>query len=263
MRTKSLERKMLEKIKNAYSAIGPQKNIKNSNVFYFHGKYWRNSVISPVFVADNQVSTKMLNVTSQHFSKLKVNSPFDSVKPYINFISAGLMSGRDLKVFKKNGWKQEKWSRKHVLNAWTKPIAARLPPGYSAVIGNYFDKRLLKDHWQVMNTNFPLKKNFRKFFDLWHKKVSKNVKTVVIYRNGTQPVASGLVITGKSGSFLYCGSVLPRFRGQGLWKCLTAIRQSVSFVEGGVWILLSENPQIKRSGDICLNFRTFTFDLGK
>ncbi len=247
----------IAQIMDVYSGMGIQKKISGTKYYYYHAQYWRNPVLSPYLFSKEQIDLKLLKSTEKHFAKEKALSPYDSKVAYINLIKNSSKSKGHLTVLNNAGWKRSLENRKFVINVWSQPIASHLPKGYSVKVGAYFDAQIHRDLWKTMNRNFPLEAAFEKYLNLWHRKIHKNVKAVVIYDPKKKPVASGLVITGKAGAFLYCGSVNWEHRNKGLWKCLVAIRQSISHVEDGIWVMLSENKLIKSSGQFCFPMETY------
>lgn len=251
------EKKIFKKITNVYSNMGVRQKIFGTTSYYYHALYWRNYVLSPYFLSNDQVDSKLLKAIETHFSKQKISSPFDAKLAYINLITNSGKKNPHRDILKSAGWEKQFPERKFILNVWHQPVASQLPKGYSVKVGAYFDPTLQKDLWKVMKQNFPLQDQFQKYLNLWHRKIHKNVQAVVIYDSKKKPAASGLVITGQTGAFLYCGSVNFEHRQKGLWKCLVAIRQSVSHVDEGIWVMLSENKLIRNSGQIWFPMETY------
>ena len=84
----------------------------------------------------------------------------------------------------------------------------------------------------------------------------------MIYNSNGTAVGAGAVTTKNKSSFLWVGSITPKFQGKGLWYGLVAARQLVSKELGAeFWLTSTNNPRIIGRGDKSLSYDIYVKDI--
>jgi len=247
---KKLSKNKIDKISRCYEGLGAQTYIRNADISYFLCPFWRNSVMTPIFINQTQFDSKLLVMIENYFKRNIFKDPFCSNMPYLNLVQDSYFDLNKIRVQVKNGGWNYRQKNPMWVCVWEKPMPLQIPKGYSFRVGKYFDPELYKDFHKIMRETFMSSDIFMANLDKLHRKINQNVHLVIIYNSKSIAVGGGLVASGKHGSYLYCGAISKRYRRRGLWKFLVAARQSVSMKSlDHAWVMTTRHLHLTKSSD--------------
>lgn len=253
---------IIELVENSYSGMGSREKGLPQKFFNFINPYWQNGVISPLFLKeDEDLEAKDLKKIEKYFknaSGLKFN---DKKQAHYNIlIGSGVRKpSSQEKVLLESGWTK---SADTVLNYWLKPIQLKLPEGYYFASASTQPSKLRNDFFELTSVGFKTDKIFeQRLINSWAN-ILDSTRLVVLYHPDGTPVGSGAVTTKNNCSFLWVGTINPKFQGKGLWYGLVAARQLVSKEMGSeFWLTSTNNPRIIGRGDKSLSYDIYVKDL--
>jgi hypothetical protein len=255
----NLQATELRLIRHCFEPLGKLTHISGSKISFFECPAWRNPVMSTIFPAGRDLSNRDIAALTTHFANSKRRGTYDVASPYISLLEGAHNSSANQARLRKAGWVQSKKTRGWI-NLWTAAVPITIPKGFTFQAGDVFDLKLHRDFLRMQIRNFGSSKPFNDELDRLNRKFGARLICVVIYNRNSRPVASGLVINGASGSYLYSGSVDAKYRGRGLWRLLTAVRMSFASSHGGkphAWLMLTRTPHLSKSGQISRRIETF------
>jgi hypothetical protein len=244
-----ISKSLLKKIHGAYASLGERPKNTPMNVSLFHCDRWRNPTMSPYHLAAG-LKRNDFEAATRFFGKLRPSRDFETVGPYLNVVGTSADIRQAAKLAKAAGWEKRKYDPVPVLNVWEKPLPLELPKGFYFSAGRFSDRKLNRDFLFTMRKNFGTKPKFIREVSAMIKGLGEGIQLVVLYHESGAVAGAGLVATKNGGSFLFCGSICPQYRGRGLWNALVAARQMVSQDRGSeFWITTTGNARIKGKGD--------------
>lgn len=242
-----LSAQRIRQIQDCFSSQGAKHSVSGRSLYWYEASHWRTPVMSPLFLQKKILTASELKKITQSFAESEVQSPHNYQGSYLCILKDAYFSKLNSKVLSEAHWYKDR-NKTSYLNIWISPEKTPLPKGLRARVGDYFDREIHRDLWQLLDRNFKSPPSFRKYMDLWHQQVKEDVRAVLIY-DQKSPIACGLVVQGRTGAFLYCGAVDKKYRQQGLWRCLVSLRQSIlAPCSHPIWVMISQNPQIQKKG---------------
>ena len=243
----------------SYSSLGSRPKSISNRISFYHCHRWMNPVMSPAFLQVDDAAKKDFEAIAKHFLKGKSRGsfPYDSAQPYLNFIPKTKSHLSRAKTLSASlGW--EHLPRQDCLNAWDKALPLELPKNYYFASGRYFERPIYRAFLKTMQENFKSTPKFMIELNHMIKGIEPNLRTVIIYHSSGQIAGAGLVSTANGTSYLFCGSIMKRHRGKGLWRSLVAARQLVSLAQGSrFWITTTGNPLITKKGQYSFQVHRF------
>lgn len=242
----------LRLIQDCYSGLGNRANLPPA-FFGYHLPYWRNSIMSPIFLQKKTLSCLDLVELEKKFKSYPKRNAHDQKNVYFQIIED--KSVYNLKqialIASQQGWRESKSS---TINVWKNKTSFNLPKGFYFTAGEYSSSYLKNDFKKLMWLAFGSNEKF-----LWHlergiKSSKPNTHITLIYNHKNQIAAGGLVTIGSNAAFLWCGGVAPKFRKRGLWYNLVSLRQLVSEMYGAkYWVCSTSNKFILGKSDLNYN----------
>lgn len=151
-----------------------------------------------------------------------------------------------------------KFSQELRTNVYTKTKPFLLPAGFSALIGDFLDKKIFPVYADITHRCFPGAERYTKNNRLLTQRLTYPVKTALIFDPKGRPAATASVMCSKNSALLFGGAVLPAFRKKGIWKSLVALRQVIAAGYGiSACTLFTANSHILESGDSAYRFITY------
>jgi len=197
--------------------------------------FWLDFHVSPIFAGKAAPSAKTFQTLESWFKK-------KHSKPYFSVLSK---TDPGLKPFTKaaraNNWDLETL---HTVNVWNTPLPFEGRLGDEILFGDFFDPRLHRHYRSITKKVFKLDNKFMDRICRYQKAVRADSRLVVVLRRGKAIAVGGVATSGKSAE-LFGGAVLPRYRGNGLWKTLVGARHALSGFDGAKrWFLTTDNERI-------------------
>jgi hypothetical protein len=240
----------IKDISNCYAGLGERGSLKSRKLSFFDAPYWRNPVISPIFLTETPKSTREFKILESWFKSHSPVSPYDVSAPYLSILKhpqVQLSTVRELA--KQAGWDSQKTKEVRVLY-WEKPQLLALPSSVHLEAGSVLNKRLLFFFKEALFENFK-RNDYSKFWRALHRLLMERAQWTTIVRLVNQKgdtIACGLVSHRETEAYLFCGSVNRRYRNKGYWRHLVAARQAVSYSNGARnWVLETSNPYLIQS----------------
>lgn len=239
----------IQDILNCYSALGNKKIKIGTSFQYYDCPWWRNFVMSPIYLSKTSSLKKDLAKIEKVFKKPIPKSPYSSTDPYFNILSKGKapLDKKFISRLEKQGWVTT--SRENSLNLWNNPLELKIPKGVQVKFGNYFDPNIYPHFLKTMKENFKSSDDFMKSLNKMFKTIEDELITVLLCKND-KVIGAGLVAVKNGGAYLFCGSINKAQRNKKLWNVLAAARQAVSAAKGAkVWVTTTSTPQLLWRGD--------------
>lgn len=143
-------------------------------------------------------------------------------------------------------------------NVYLKGKPFILPAGFSALIGDFLDKKIFPVYADITHRCFPGAERYTKSNRLLTQRLTYPVKTALIFDPNGRPAATASVMCSKNSALFFGGAVLPAFRRKGIWKSLVALRQVVAAGYGiSACTLFTSNSHILASGDSTYRLITY------
>ncbi len=259
MKPNSFDGPLIRGIAMAYAGLGPRPRGVPSGLGHFHCPRWRNAATSPVWPLTKTVTRRQLDGLERYFVRRPKRHPFDDAgRCYLSVLQG--RGGHDVRsigrVARAAGWKRRE--RTLTLDVWLRPLALDPPSGYSVRFARLRRSAIHSDFMALTRANFRSSARFLRELEAMFKGIESNTFEVVFYSKGGKPAAAGLVTTGGSGGYFFCGSVAPHHRGRGLWRALVAARQWLSKADGArYWAASTKNPRIAGKCDRAFGIVTF------
>lgn len=257
-----MKTKTLKKLDKCFKIFAKDCSVPSPGFLAHYCWLWKNPIMSPLFFEGKRLTTKKLEQLESWHNKNKDKSPYSTNNPYINLLAGkkDLNQNEIAKQLEKHGWSKSEIDAPNHYMLWENIVESTpLPKGLYIKYGDYrANKQLLDLFNNSMMKSFGLDLNFCKVLAKMIKSLDSSTKIVLICNQKNDVVASGLVTTHEGHSFLYCDSVMPRYRNKSLWTSLLHARQVVSYGEGSrVWLSSSTNKFIQNKGEINIPFKIY------
>ncbi len=250
--------KTIQDLLNCYSSLGSKKTKIGQSFAFYHCEYWRNFVMSPVFITSTKGWETDLPKVEKAFKTPVPKSPYNAGLPYFNLLTKGKASV-DKKLIKKleaEGWSASDYESS--LNVWRRPIPLSIPKDILIKSGNYFDPEIYSEFLKTMKDNFSSSDLFMKTLNKMLKGVQENLITVLLCHKG-KTIGAVVVAVKNEGAYLFCGSINKSHRSKDLWSVLHSATQAISGARGAkIWVFTTATKQLLWRGDETYRVNIFT-----